>query len=264
MDYRYKLITRDGQTRPGLPGETTWRIGHTVHALGDPDQDLCSDGWLHCYDSPELAVLLNPIHAAITDPRMMIVQCGGESRDDHGLKRGYRSMKPILYMDCPEATTEIYVRFTILCALKVYQAPAFRTWAADWLSGKDRSEAAAREAAEAAEDAEAAEAAEAARAARAAWGATRAAEAADAAESADARAAREAAEAADAAARATREAADALAADAALAAAGFAALAADAWTADAALAAAAAAAEAAWEAELDLVAIAEQAFYGEG
>lgn len=35
------------------------------------------------------------------------------------------------------------VRFGILCALQVYQDPAWRKWAEGWLSGSDRGEAAA-------------------------------------------------------------------------------------------------------------------------
>ena len=140
---KFKLVTWDCKTRVGCTNETDWRIGQRVEATGDPNQGLCSNGWLHCHDTPELAVMLNPIHANIQNPRMMVVKVEGEGRIDKGLKSGYRVMTPVLFMDCPEITTVQHVRFAILCALEVWQAKNFVSWAKNWLTGKDRSNATA-------------------------------------------------------------------------------------------------------------------------
>jgi len=61
---RYKLTDQNLQTHGGYQ----WVVGEWHKATGD-GKALCTDGWLHCYDSPELAVLLNPIHAGIENPR---------------------------------------------------------------------------------------------------------------------------------------------------------------------------------------------------
>jgi len=221
MTIRYKLVTQDYKTRKGKTNETTWKIGKTVTAKGAPKQPLCSDGWLHCYDSPELAAILNPVHADIENPRLLAVETHGRGLSDRGLKRGYRAMKPVREMDVPNPTPEHRVRFAISCGKAVYKNPAWNEWADKWLSGEDRTfhaahvaacnaDAAARTAAfNAANAAYAADAAHAA--ANAVYAANAAANAADAAARTAARTAANAAYAADAAADAAHAAANAAA-----------------------------------------------------
>jgi len=200
----FKLINQDRTTRKGYDNETTWPIGEWREATGDPEQELCSDGWLHCYTDPYLALFLNPIHADIDNPIVCEVEVKGESKDDNGLKTGYRKMRVVRDLDISPSSMEQRVKFAILCALEVYKDDAFVQWANNWLSGKDRSaratEAAVEEAAEAA--ARATEAAEAA-----AWAAEAAAWAAEAWATEAAEAAARATEAAAWAARATEAAA---------------------------------------------------------
>jgi len=245
---KFKLTDQNMQTHNGYQ----WELGVWREAEGDPKQNLCSDGWLHCYDSPLLAVLHNPIHAGIENPRLFEVEVDGETKNDWGLKCGYRSMRLTRELNLPHVTTEQRIRYAIFCALSVCDDPAFIQWAEDWLSGKNRSaeaaEAAAWAARAAAEAATRAAAAEAA--AEAGWAARAAAEAAEAARIA----AEAAAWAAEAAAwAATRAAVAEAAAEAA-------------WAARAATEAAKAAriaAEAAWAARaaasIDLQTLAEKA-----
>ena len=62
MKKRYKLTDRKMQTHCGYQ----WQIGQWHETSGEGE--LCTEGWLHCYTSPLLAVLHNPIHADIGDP----------------------------------------------------------------------------------------------------------------------------------------------------------------------------------------------------
>ena len=139
----YKLTDDCGQTW----GETQWGPGVTHTAPGTGQ--LCSDGWIHAYTDPLLAILLNPIHANFPEPRLW--ECEGDvGATDHGLKVGCTSLTTVREIPVPAITTEQRVRFAILCARQVYHGPEWLAWADNWLSGADRSEA-AREAAEAAE-----------------------------------------------------------------------------------------------------------------
>ena len=122
---RYKLLNKNRTTC----NNTHWPIGQWVEAQGDPNQGLCSDGWLHCYDSPELALFLNPIHANISDPIVCEVEVEGKSRNDKGLKRGYRRMRVTKDLAIKRPTTEQCVRFAILCVKQVYKDDAWNAWA---------------------------------------------------------------------------------------------------------------------------------------
>jgi len=136
---RYKLTTQDLTTYKGFP----WEVFEWVKATGAA-RGLCSDAYLHCYDSLEVAALMNPIHANFNNPRAWIVETRGRSLNDNGLKRGYKEMRLIREVEPIALTTEQRVKIAILITLEVCVAKNFITWAKDWLSGKDRSKAAAR------------------------------------------------------------------------------------------------------------------------
>ena len=193
----YKLTDEHGCTRGG----TQWGEGVTHSGTGEGE--LCGPGFIHAYLSPELAVLLNPIHANIKNPRLW--ECDGEiAQNDRNTKVGCVSLTTVREVPLPAVTTEQRVTFAIRCTLLVYRAPDFVAWAERWLSGEDRTRESAADAADAAYAAAWSVAwAEAATAAwSVAWAATEAATAAWAAASAaDAAAAADAASAASAAAR---------------------------------------------------------------
>jgi hypothetical protein len=231
----YKLTDGDGQTRGG----TQWGPG--VSHSGTGEGELCGPGWIHAYEHPLVAVLMNPIHAKFKNPRLWEAEGEVVLRDSQ-LKCGCKTLTTVREIPLPSITTEMRVRFAILCAKEVCADLSWNAWADRWLSGEDRSEAAAGAAA---------------LAARAAWAAEAAAWAAWAAAAAEA-----AAWAAEAASAAYRSAAYRSAWAAQATEAAQAAQAAEAWAAQAAEAAAYRSARAAAMAGTDIFAIAENACSG--
>ena len=61
----YKLTDADGYTRRGEPGKTLWEPGVWHEAPGGA---LCSAGVLHAYEDARVAILMNPIQAAVLNP----------------------------------------------------------------------------------------------------------------------------------------------------------------------------------------------------
>ena len=141
MSTKYKLVTRDGYTRKGLTGETYWLDGHEVVAVGS-GSDLCTAALIHYYDDPRLAVLFNPIHANIRDPRLIEIEISEPLTHD-GLKGGCKRGKFVKEIALPAIPNETVVTFAIECALRVYKDSDFVNWAQGWTSGQDRTPAAA-------------------------------------------------------------------------------------------------------------------------
>ncbi len=160
----YKLTRPDGTSYGGCQ----WGVG--VSHETDGSGDLCGPGWIHFYSSPLLAVLLNPIHGSynLATAHLWEVEGSGTIKEDHGLKFGAMTVTTIRRLDIPEVSLTQKIAFGIISSLTVYHDASYATWAEDWLSGKDRSPAAARAAMDAARAAVAA----AMDAARAAEGAT--------------------------------------------------------------------------------------------
>ncbi len=144
---KYKLTNQDGYTRKGETNETLWGENVTHAATGEGNE-LCTDGVIHYYDSPEEAAFYNPIHADIKDP--VCWEAKGRKVAHDGVKGGCKTVTTIRKVPLPEITTEQRVEIAIRCALTVYSNPSFVLWANNWLSGKDRSAAAAAAAARAA------------------------------------------------------------------------------------------------------------------
>jgi len=141
----YKLTDQNMQTFGGFQ----WEVGKWVEAKGDFNKPLCSNGWLHCYESPLLAVLHNPIHADIKNPRLFEVEVRGKSKFDKQLKCGFRKMRLTKEIPLPKITINQITAYGILCAKNNYKNGTWIKWANDWLSGKDRSRVAACVAADA-------------------------------------------------------------------------------------------------------------------
>jgi hypothetical protein len=139
----YKLTDKDGQTRGGMQ----WWPG--VSHSGTGKGELCGPGWIHAYEHPLIAVLMNPIHARFKNPRLW--EAEGEVGLRNGqLKCGCKTLTIIREIPLPAITTEMRVRFAILCAKSVCADLPWNAWADKWLSGEDRSAEAAGAAAEAA------------------------------------------------------------------------------------------------------------------
>ncbi len=148
----YKLTDSCGKTRGG----TQWWPG--VSHSGTGKGELCGPGWIHAYEHPLIAVLMNPIHADFKHPRLWEAE-GEIAIRDGQLKCGCKTLTTIREIPLPEITTEMRVRFAIMCAKEVCACLSWNAWADKWLSGEDRSGAAAGAAAGAAWAAWAAEAA---------------------------------------------------------------------------------------------------------
>ncbi len=175
----YKLTDSDGQTK----NRTQWEPDVTHTAIGEGTA-LCSNGVLHAYTSPELAVVLNPIHANIKDPQLW--EAEGDVVSSDSFKVGCKTLTTKIQCDLPKITTNQKIRFAIYCSQEVFSSnEKWNTWATNWLNKKDRSGSAAYAARAAAHAAHAAHAAYyAAHAADAAYYAARASAAYDAANAA--------------------------------------------------------------------------------
>jgi hypothetical protein len=92
---------------------------------------------------------MNPIHARFRTPRLWEAE-GEVGLRDGQIKCGCKTLTTIREIPLPSITTEMRVRFAILCAKEVCACLSWNAWADRWLSGEDRSEAAAGAAAEAA------------------------------------------------------------------------------------------------------------------
>lgn len=135
-----KLTDENGQTRNG----TQWGPGVTHTATGALGQPLCSDGWIHFYESPEMAAFMNPAHGDFRRPQLWSVSAEPEIRDGE-LKCGARTVTTVERIPLPEITTKQRVEIAIRLVLCVYKEPKFVVWAEKWLSGEDRTARAARE-----------------------------------------------------------------------------------------------------------------------
>ena len=137
MKIAYKLTDQNFRTRDGYQ----WELNRWQETSGEGG--LCSDGWLHFYTHPLLAVLLNPVHADIKNPRLFKVEVSGKFKDDNGLKVGYTKAKLIKELKLPEISLTQKIAFGILCTLEIYKEETYVKWAKNWLAGKDRSSSAA-------------------------------------------------------------------------------------------------------------------------
>lgn len=95
---KYKLTTQDMQTYGGF----RWEI-KVKQTIGNPSKILCSAGVFHFYDSPEIAVIMNPIHANIDNPRVWEVEIDGIVAHD-GTKGGCHEMTLVRELPLPIIT----------------------------------------------------------------------------------------------------------------------------------------------------------------
>jgi len=106
----WKLTTQDNTTHNGF----RWEVGRAAMSLGTGE--LCGPGWLHFYQHPLLAVLLNPIHANIQTPKLWEAVAEGEFKYDRGLKAGCTKLTLIREVPLPVVTTKQRVAFAKGCA----------------------------------------------------------------------------------------------------------------------------------------------------
>jgi hypothetical protein len=85
---------------------------------------------------------MNPIHARVKTPRLWEAE-GEVGLRDGQFKCGCKTLTTIGEIPLPKITTEMRVRFAILCATEVCADLPWNAWADRWLSGEDRSAEAA-------------------------------------------------------------------------------------------------------------------------
>jgi hypothetical protein len=128
----YKLLSQDLTSFKN----TKWQIGVpiTVNKAGN---EMCSKRVLHCYNHPMLAVIFNPIHANITNPKLFEIEVDEICNTD-GLKFASKSQTLLREISIPEITTEQKIEFAIKVSKLVYKNEKWNLWADKWLDGSDR------------------------------------------------------------------------------------------------------------------------------
>ena len=150
-----KITDKDGRTHGGCQ----WGEGVRNTATGE-GTELCTDGVIHYYADPLMAVFANPIHGKY-DPKTMILWEFEPDSEVNGdpLKKACKSGVTVKPIPIPEITTEQRVEIGIRATKLGCNDKKWSKWADKWLSGKDRSADAAEAAWAAAWAAEAADAA---------------------------------------------------------------------------------------------------------
>ena len=144
-----KLTNKDGYTK----NQTLWGENITHEATGSSNQALCSNGWIHFYEHPLIAVFMNPIHAQLNEPRLYSCLIEGEIEKDGPLKSGCKKLTTLSRLPLPVITSEQRIEIGIRCAMIVYKEQHWSLWAQKWLSGEDRTKKSADAAYDTAHDA---------------------------------------------------------------------------------------------------------------
>ena len=130
----YKLTNKNGKTK----NNTQWGPNITHSSTGN-HKSLCSNGWIHFYTNPFIAVLMNPIHADFKSPKLWECETSGEELHEE-LKSGCKTLTTIKEIPLPEISNVQRIAFSILCVKEIYKNKEWNDWADKWLTGEDRSE----------------------------------------------------------------------------------------------------------------------------
>lgn len=148
-----KITDRNLETR----GRTRWLPGTSHRATGNTVLP-CTDGVIHSYAHPLIAVFCDPIHGRYArngDARMVEVEVADDDVASDGLKCWHRGeVRCLREITKPVLTPVQRVHVAISVALDALPdapwATAYRRWATAWLDGTDRTHEAARAASHAA------------------------------------------------------------------------------------------------------------------
>lgn len=130
-----KLVDDNLQSRNGYQ----WTISKRHRATGERGRGLCSDEYLHVYESGPVAALMAPAHDIEGYRRALVVE--GVMADNDGTKVGLRQATALREIDRPTLTQEQRVAIAVVCAFRAYRNKnkQWLGWARRWLSGRDRS-----------------------------------------------------------------------------------------------------------------------------
>ncbi len=118
----YKLTDASMKTHGGYQ----WELGRTQTVSGKGP--LCSAGWLHVYSHPDLAVILNPIHANFSYPRLFRAEASGVYLSDRSLKAGVSSLTLIEELPLPIFSHLDLVAWLIFQLRALPKRPIIATW----------------------------------------------------------------------------------------------------------------------------------------
>src|SRR3990167_3450605 len=109
-----KLTDKDGQTHGGCQ----WGENITHDATGK-SEGLCSDGWIHYYTDPLVAVFMNPAHASFELQTMRLWEFLAEGEvltewDKSGCKKGTTIREIPLPILSLEQRVEVAIRLSLL------------------------------------------------------------------------------------------------------------------------------------------------------
>ena len=136
----YKVTDGDGYTQRGGPNRTRWEPGQWIEVPWGGK--LCQPGCLHAYRDPLLAALFDPVDALLLPAGRLWIAEGNVRLEDAG-KCGCDRMRALNEHEVPVVSFDQRKRWAIYCAREVYRDPRWQRWAKRWLSGEDRSAAAA-------------------------------------------------------------------------------------------------------------------------
>jgi hypothetical protein len=138
----YKLTTQENTTQ----NDTRWGVGITNFAanLNTHDYKLCTGDVIHAYEHPLIALIRNCQDANIENPKLWLAK--GIVGVNNGMKVGCKSLTIIDQLQIPEISLEQKIAFSIYIALAMCKDANFKIWAFNWLSNRDRSDAAAHDA----------------------------------------------------------------------------------------------------------------------
>ncbi len=137
----YKLLDQELFSNNG---KFQWEIGKT-YTIEKPGNKMCSSEVFHCYNHPILAVLLNPLHGNIENPRLFEIEVPEFCNND-GLKYASKSQTLIKEIPLPDISDNQRIEFAIKVVKLVRNYndyPEWNAWADRWLNGEDQSNNAA-------------------------------------------------------------------------------------------------------------------------
>jgi len=127
---KYILADSANRTRNGsrvFPGRSTFSSQASNNIVAQNASDIGA--------SPLVAIMLNPWHAQLENPKMLEL---------HFTSIAIDSSHPTIRMnvrevEVPEITTDQKIIFALLTISEIYKNDQFNRWASAWISGSDRS-----------------------------------------------------------------------------------------------------------------------------
>jgi len=135
---KYKVTDINSKTRLTCSNGCHWAPGMVREATGTSDM-LCTDAYIHWYDSPEIAVFMNPIHCWFYPARLWEVEAFGKIKYDGQLKGGSKHVRIIRELPLPLMFPYQRIQIAILCAGTCFDDEIWVKWARRWISGTDQS-----------------------------------------------------------------------------------------------------------------------------